>query len=470
LLILFFFTSLVSVLNAQTFDGEWLCEYATIDDQPNATGYNTPSIGVIKENTFVALVRQSGDATYYLVGYTNADSINGRMGFYEYAMEGYQMQWSSGFDAVNMFEALDIAASPDSLVYVANNDVERNILVFRMSADSVISTDYRLVTGADSIWAIDIDDNCYVYVTSIKDTLTSSQVLVFPPVTDPMWLSHTGAPLFTITVPDPGELRGVAVNGAGTALYVSNFKSKKVYCYTGSPTAGYTQYTGFDFTLTDVHQDTLFPGPWGLGFMNEKNILFVPCAVSFRTGVGYSYSRIYALNPNTGAIRDTPDTADWNFQITGAYNSRPGQIGIASGYASTYSVDFDEAFNLYDQSYYGWTVDKWSFTGTLPVIPLTIVSVEKDDFIPDEFSLEQNYPNPFNPATTIEFSLPSTADVNLSVYSVNGELITTLINSGQFEKGSYKITFEASKLASGTYIYVLKYGDQQLSRKMTLLK
>ncbi len=95
LLVLSFFLFLLipySNINSQTFDGDWNCLYSTIDDQPNATGYNTSSVGVIKENTFVALVTDYPPSTNapkadycYLVGYTNADSVNGRMGFFEYA-------------------------------------------------------------------------------------------------------------------------------------------------------------------------------------------------------------------------------------------------------------------------------------------------------------------------------------------------------------------------------------------------
>ena len=477
LLILSFTFLIIPSVSAQTFDGNWICNYATIDDQPNATGLNTPSVGVISENTFVALVRVGSNHTCYLVGYSNADSVNGRMGTYAYgsSIAGYQMQWATGFEPVDMLEAVDIAATPDSLIFVANNDLSHNILVFKMSADSVISGDYRLVSGADSLWAIDVDDNGYVYVTSIKDEFTSSQILVFPPVSDPMWSSYIGTPLQTITVPEPGELRGIAVNGSGTVIYVSNFLTEKIYCYIGSPETGYTQYTGFDFTLTDIpvasSGDTLDPGPWGLGFMNEKNILFVACSVSFTLGSAYEYGRIYALNPNTGEILDTIDTALWNLQVTGGYNTRPNQVGTASGYTSTYNVDFDGNFALYDQSFYGWTVDKWSFNGTLPTIPLTIVGVERDEnLLPDEFTLLQNYPNPFNPVTTIEFAIPSAANVKLQIFSVNGELINTLINGSAFPQGYYRYTFDASKLASGTYVYVLKYGDQQISKKMTLIK
>ena len=283
LLVLTFFLSLLipcSVLQSQTFDGDWNCLYATIDDRPNGTGYNVPSVGLIKENTFVALVTRLTNNTCFLVGYTNADSINGRMGLYGYGGElaGDKQPWISGFDQVEMQYAVDIETSQDSFVYVANNDFSSNILVFKMSADSVISTDYRIATNADSLWAIDVDGNGYVYVSSIKDTSTTpSEILIYKGLIDDPdgWgVTHDTAPFATIILPEPGEVRGLTVNAQGTVLYVSIYNKDKVLCYTGNPTSGFTQYNGFSFTLTDTHP-SLDVGPWGLNFMKEKNILFV---------------------------------------------------------------------------------------------------------------------------------------------------------------------------------------------------
>ncbi|MHC1739401.1 MAG: T9SS type A sorting domain-containing protein [Ignavibacteriaceae bacterium] len=481
LILVFFVYSLfflfLPTLHAQTFDGEWSCDYATIDDQPNATGYNTAAVGVIKPNTFVALV--TSDGFCYLVGYTNADSVNGRMGYYPYGSDGLYTVWASGFDNVQMVEAYDLATSKDSLVYVANNDIEKNILVFRMSADSVISTDNRMVTGTDSIFAIDVDALGRVFVTQRGTNLTDGKVLIFNNIGgDPAWGgTHASSPLAEITVPGANDLRGITVNNEGTVIYVSDYTTKKVYCYTGNPSAGYTRYNGFDFTLTDKpiannNIDTIYPGPIGLKFMATKNILMVACAQIFRLGVGYQYSRVYFLNPNTGAILDTIDAAAWNFSQTGGFSTRPqGTFGTASGYASLYSCGYDDNFDVYSVSYYGWTVDKWSFSGTIPVVPLTILSLEKnEDVIPSDFSLSQNYPNPFNPNTTIEFGITENSVVNLEIYNVNGELVTELIKSSIMEKGSYRISFDASKLSSGTYIYTLRVGERQLTRKMTLVK
>ena len=89
---------------------------------------------------------------------------------------------------------------------------------------------------------------------------------------------------------------------------------------------------------------------------------------------------------------------------------------------------------------------------------------------PDEFILFQNYPNPFNPGTAITFSLAEKAPVSLQIYNLVGELIASLITNELKEPGTYSINFNASRLSSGTYIYVLKQRENILSKKMILLK
>ncbi len=165
---------------------------------------------------------------------------------------------------------------------------------------------------------------------------------------------------------------------------------------------------------------------------------------------------------------DTIDAAAWNASVSG-YSNHGG--GTASGYTSTYNVDFDEKNNVYSQSYFGWTVEKWKYSAELPTIELTITSVEKSiDLLPTEFSLEQNYPNPFNPATTIQFSIVENSSVTLAVYSLTGELLQKLLDSEELGAGVYEVNFDASKFASGTYIYTLRDGNQTISKKMLLIK
>ena len=91
------------------------------------------------------------------------------------------------------------------------------------------------------------------------------------------------------------------------------------------------------------------------------------------------------------------------------------------------------------------------------------------DVIPTEYILTQNYPNPFNPATKIDFSLPKDSDVELTVYNILGQQVEVLIN-GFRNAGTYELTWDASNLPSGVYIYRLETGSNVISKKMMLLK
>jgi hypothetical protein len=174
------------------------------------------------------------------------------------------------------------------------------------------------------------------------------------------------------------------------------------------------------------------------------------------------------INPTSGAPVDTIDVAQWNLNRTGAYNSRQdgGRFGTASGYTSTYDADAWGP-NIYSQSYYGWTVDKWVFDGNIGV--LLAVKDRSTGKIPEQFSLKQNYPNPFNPTTTIDFDLPQNAKVTLRILDITGREVATLLNRN-LTAGAYHVSFDADHLPSGVYIYELTADTNKLTRRMTLMK
>ncbi len=89
--------------------------------------------------------------------------------------------------------------------------------------------------------------------------------------------------------------------------------------------------------------------------------------------------------------------------------------------------------------------------------------------IPIRFELSQNYPNPFNPITTIKFAVAKESNVNLNIYNVLGELVSTLVNE-ELKAGYYEYDFNASILASGVYLYRISAGDFVETKKMVLLK
>jgi photosystem II stability/assembly factor-like uncharacterized protein len=89
--------------------------------------------------------------------------------------------------------------------------------------------------------------------------------------------------------------------------------------------------------------------------------------------------------------------------------------------------------------------------------------------IPVSYILEQNYPNPFNPSTTIRYGLPRRSHVILTVFNTLGQEVATLVE-GEMEAGDHDVNFDASKLASGVYLYRLEAGDFVQARKLVLLR
>ena len=94
--------------------------------------------------------------------------------------------------------------------------------------------------------------------------------------------------------------------------------------------------------------------------------------------------------------------------------------------------------------------------------------------VPTSYSLDQNYPNPFNPTTTINFSVPKTGMVNVSVYNSIGQLVKVLSNDN-YVPGTYQLTWDSrntagEQVASGVYFYRISAKNFDRTMKMVLLK
>lgn len=108
----------------------------------------------------------------------------------------------------------------------------------------------------------------------------------------------------------------------------------------------------------------------------------------------------------------------------------------------------------------------------LKAVTFQTATSSEDEFttdIPNTLSLDQNYPNPFNPTTNISFALPARSEVRLEVFDMLGRKVETVFN-GVKPAGSHMVTFDASGLASGVYIYKLSTATQVVAKKMLLMK
>ncbi len=94
--------------------------------------------------------------------------------------------------------------------------------------------------------------------------------------------------------------------------------------------------------------------------------------------------------------------------------------------------------------------------------------------LPKTFALYQNYPNPFNPVTTIKYDLPKKCRVEIQIFNILGQKVRTLVDeyqdAGQKVMKWNGLNDNDTKVASGTYIYMIKAADFKKTKRMTLLK
>ncbi len=183
--------------------------------------------------------------------------------------------------------------------------------------------------------------------------------------------------------------------------------------------------------------------------------------------------------PNNAVLRvefqggDISDPANYKSSIIDsllvpAPDDKGGELDVVA----IGNLDGDPADEvIYTQGYTRGVANDTTADAAILDLQHTAVSVRMvDNQLPDKFYLNQNYPNPFNPSTTIEFGLTKEMDVELRVYNILGQEVLTLIEGQLMKAGVYKVDFNASDLASGTYVYRLKAGSQVMSKKMLLLK
>lgn len=103
-----------------------------------------------------------------------------------------------------------------------------------------------------------------------------------------------------------------------------------------------------------------------------------------------------------------------------------------------------------------------------------VLEVAEEDALPAEFALHQNYPNPFNPSTSINFDIPESGNVTLTVWNMLGEQVRTLVASNM-TMGSHSVQFDGlddagTSLATGIYLYRIEMSRFSATKKMLLMK
>lgn len=187
---------------------------------------------------------------------------------------------------------------------------------------------------------------------------------------------------------------------------------------------------------------------------NWTEFLFSPADTNY-------YASVYFTDNNTGYI-PIVNSSTFAGKIYKTTNSGANWLlqQALDGYAgSIMFINSNTGFAC------GGGAKIWKTTNAGGPIGIQPISTE----IPSTFSLSQNYPNPFNPVTKIQFEVPKSGIVNISVYDMLGKGIATLVNQ-QLQPGTYETDWDASSYSSGVYYYKMVSSDFTATRKMVLIK
>ena len=88
---------------------------------------------------------------------------------------------------------------------------------------------------------------------------------------------------------------------------------------------------------------------------------------------------------------------------------------------------------------------------------------------PSEFVVKSIFPNPFNPSTTIDYYLPRSSNLSISIFDVRGKLVNNIYNEFT-QKGQHSIRWEANNHSSGLYFVIIEYENEITTNKIILLK
>ncbi len=179
-------------------------------------------------------------------------------------------------------------------------------------------------------------------------------------------------------------------------------------------------------------------------------------------------------------VTNVVDSIDFNFSNAGElirlYNSSEELIDqVEYDDESPWPTEPDgdgPTLELRDPDLNNDLASSWSTSsgnGTPGSLNSVLSSNETGTDAPLRFKLSQNYPNPFNPSTSISYSIAKAGVVKLEVFDLLGQKIASLVDQVQ-TAGEYDVSFEASDIPSGIYIYRLSNNGQTSIRKMTLIK
>ncbi|RPI01069.1 MAG: T9SS C-terminal target domain-containing protein [Ignavibacteriae bacterium] len=185
-----------------------------------------------------------------------------------------------------------------------------------------------------------------------------------------------------------------------------------------------------------------------INFGGSLGDAYSPSTLKVSVGDTVSWQGSFSFHPLSSL--SVPVGAQSFHQATGSVLLYP--VTVAGTY--TYKCDFHVSLGM-----------EGSFTTDVTAG----VENQAASLLPNDFSLGQNYPNPFNPATEIKFALPTNSHVLLTVYDVNGRVVSTIADA-DYSAGFHTVNWNASNAATGVYLCRITAGNFSATRKMMLVR
>ncbi|MBN1781011.1 T9SS type A sorting domain-containing protein [bacterium] len=186
------------------------------------------------------------------------------------------------------------------------------------------------------------------------------------------------------------------------------------------------------------------------------------------------YDPVYTTTP-TGDVAFTQTASGWTMEMQMNLGVNPGimpSVDDLMGLEVSLNDNDGGGRDLWSR---WWSDDDmaWSnpsIRGTVKFAGLTVnVEDNQDAVVVQSFHLGQNYPNPFNPTTTIQYQMPKTAFVTLTIHDLLGRTVATLVNEVR-GPGEYSVIWNGKGNPSGIYLARLTAGGKIETRKLILQK
>jgi hypothetical protein len=198
---------------------------------------------------------------------------------------------------------------------------------------------------------------------------------------------------------------------------------------------------------------------------------FTASSVSFWSAGGGTGSMKALLFASTDPTFTTKTKVGDTLTLPHATNVGPAQFTNAMNVTATSGQTF--FLRIYPWYTGAASTSKYVYTQLVIITGTTTSSTAVEEqaglALPTTYALGQNYPNPFNPTTAISYQLPSSGHVSLSVYSLLGTRVASLVNRHQ-EAGTHVATWDATGVPSGVYFYKIEAGNFTRTMKMVLQK